>query len=69
VRLHHSGLSMMAAQNQSFARIYAVVLGQSSAIAYVDVYWLIAVGAAVMFVLAFWLKKNELHKSDAVVAH
>jgi MFS transporter, DHA2 family, multidrug resistance protein len=58
-RLAHSGLSMHEAQVQAYARLYQALRGQAATLAYIDTFWVLAVGAAIMFVLSFALKKNQ----------
>jgi DHA2 family multidrug resistance protein len=58
-QLTHAGLSAHEAQRQALTRIYASVQAQAAALAYVDTFWLLAIAAAVMFVLSFVLKKND----------
>jgi DHA2 family multidrug resistance protein len=57
-RLAHSGLGAHEAHMQAYARIYRAVQAQASSLAYVDAFTVLAVGAAVMFFLAFILRKN-----------
>ncbi|HTC94699.1 MAG TPA: DHA2 family efflux MFS transporter permease subunit [Terriglobales bacterium] len=66
-RLTHVGLSLQAAQQQALARMYSMVLGQAQALSYVDIYWLLAVTSALMFLLCFLLAKNEPGKGGNVV--
>jgi len=35
------------------------LIGEAITLAYIDMYWILAVGAAIMFVLSFALKKNQ----------
>ncbi len=58
-RLAKSGLSPHDAQIQAYARIYQVVQDQAASLAYIDTFMVLAVGSAIMFVLAFILKKND----------
>ena len=57
--LAHSGLSTHDALTQAYARIYRSVQAQAASLAYVDTFMVLAVGAAIMFCLAFVLKKND----------
>jgi MFS transporter, DHA2 family, multidrug resistance protein len=68
-RLTHVGLSMHSAQRQALARMYAVVQSQAQALSYVDIYWLLAVTSALMFLLCFLLAKNEPGKGGQVSVH
>ena len=57
-RLAHAGMSLHEAQMQAYARLYRAIQGQASTLAYIDTYWVLAIGAAMMFFLSFVLKKN-----------
>ncbi len=59
-RLAHSGLGTHEANAQAYARIYRSILAQAGSLAYIDTFKLLAVGAAIMFFLAFILKRNDL---------
>jgi MFS transporter, DHA2 family, multidrug resistance protein len=67
-QIAHSGLSAHDAQMQAYARIYESVQAQSATLAYIDTFMVLAVGSAIMFVLAFALKKNDPGGGGAVVA-
>jgi DHA2 family multidrug resistance protein len=69
MRLTTAGLSVHAAQQQALARMYALVQSQAAVLSYVEVYWLLAMGSAVMFVGSFLLKRNEPGKSGNVSVH
>jgi hypothetical protein len=43
----------------AYARIYRSIQAQAGSLAYIDTFKVLCVGAAVMFFLAFLLKKNE----------
>jgi DHA2 family multidrug resistance protein len=55
----HSGLSPHDARLQAIARLYAQVNRQAHTLAYLDTFWVLAVLSAIMFILAFFLKKND----------
>ena len=57
--LFHAGLGASDALNQAYARIYRAVIVQSTSLAYIDAYHVFSVAAAVLFLLSFFLKKNE----------
>jgi len=59
-QLGHSGLSPADAQVQAFGRAYGDVLAQSQTLAYVDTFMMLAVAAAVMFVLSFLMRRNSV---------
>lgn len=56
---HSGGLSKPDALATAYARIYQAVQAQAASLAYVDTFMVLAVGAAIMFCLAFALKKND----------
>jgi DHA2 family multidrug resistance protein len=58
-RLADSGMSLADAQTQAYARIYRSVQAQAATLAYIDTFWLLAVGASIMFALSFLLTKND----------
>jgi DHA2 family multidrug resistance protein len=68
-RLTHVGLSIHSAQQQALARMYSVLMAQAQALSYVDIYWLLAVTSALMFLLCFVLAKNEPGKGGQVAVH
>jgi len=68
-RLTHAGFSAHDAHRQALGRLYGMLQRQAAALAYVDVYWLLAVIAAVMFLRSFLLKRNEPGKGGHVAVH
>jgi DHA2 family multidrug resistance protein len=58
-RLAESGMSLPDAQTQAYARIYRSVQNQAATLAYIDTFWILAVGASIMFALSFLLTKND----------
>ena len=58
-RLNHAGLGAYEAQRQAYARIYQSVQAQAASLAYVDTFMVLCVGAGIMFLLCFILKKND----------
>jgi DHA2 family multidrug resistance protein len=68
-RLAEAGLGAYEAQRQAYARFYRMVQDQAQTLAYVDTFWLLALGAAVMFFLSFALKKNDPRAAGQVAAH
>src|SRR5271163_4270187 len=69
IRLTRAGLSAHAAQQQALGRLYAMVQAQAAVLSYIDVYWLLAMSSAIMFVASFLLKRNEPGKSAKVSVH
>jgi MFS transporter, DHA2 family, multidrug resistance protein len=58
-QLAASGLDVSRASSQAYGRIYGSLIGQSTTLAYIDTYWVLAIGAAIMFMASFALRKNE----------
>lgn len=59
-RLVQTGLSPPGARSGALARIYRLLQAHASSLAYIDTYKVLAIGAGIMFFLAFTLRKNEL---------
>jgi DHA2 family multidrug resistance protein len=57
--LAHSGLGPHEARMQAYARLYHALQAQAASLAYIDTYKVLAVGAGIMFFLAFVLKRNQ----------
>ncbi|HTX15899.1 MAG TPA: DHA2 family efflux MFS transporter permease subunit [Candidatus Baltobacteraceae bacterium] len=64
----HSGLRATDARDQAIARFYNLIDRQSHALSYMDIFWILGAFCAVMFVLAFFLKKNDPGAGGAVAA-
>jgi DHA2 family multidrug resistance protein len=58
-QLARSGLGVNEARAQAYARIYREVQAHAASLAYIDTFMVLAVGAAIMFFLAFMLKRND----------
>jgi MFS transporter, DHA2 family, multidrug resistance protein len=58
-KIAHFGLAPHDARLQATARIYEQLNLQAHTLAYLDTFWVLAVISAVMFILAFFLKKND----------
>ena len=57
--LANSGVGKHEAHIVAYARIYQSLQAQAASLAYIDTFMVLAVGAAIMFCLAFVLKKND----------
>jgi DHA2 family multidrug resistance protein len=68
-QLMQGGMSFVDAQRHALARYYAGLQAQSSALAYIDTYFVIAVAAGIMFLLSFALRKNNPRAAPKVAAH
>jgi DHA2 family multidrug resistance protein len=58
-KIGHSGLGATDAHIQAIARFYELVHQQGGALSYMDIFWVLGVLCSIMFVLAFFLKKND----------
>jgi MFS transporter, DHA2 family, multidrug resistance protein len=58
-RLVASGVDAERAARQAYGLVYRSVIGQANTLAYIDTYRVLAIGAAIMFVVSFALKKNQ----------
>ena len=59
VRLTGLGLDAARATSQAYARLYNTTIGQATTLAYIDTFWVLCIGAAIMFVLSFVLRRNK----------
>ena len=66
--LAQAGLDKHTAKMAAYAKIYQTIQGQATAAAYIDTFKVLGVGSAVMFFLAFVLKKNDPGGGGHVVA-
>jgi len=64
--LFHAGLSASDALNQAYARVYHALIVQSVSLAYIDAYHVFFIAAVVLFILSFFLKRNEPGKGSSV---
>ena len=58
-QLIHSGRSLHDAQVRAYAQLYRAVQAEAATLAYIDMFFVLAIGAAIMFCLSFLLKKNN----------
>lgn len=66
--LANNGIGKHEAQMQAYARIYQSLQAQAASLAYIDTFMLLAIGAAIMFCLAFRLKKNNPGRGAVAIA-
>jgi DHA2 family multidrug resistance protein len=64
-----AGTGQADAQQVGLARMYRLVQGQASMLAYLDVYHMGMILAGVMFVLSLFLRANRPQKGASVAAH
>ena len=58
-QLTAAGLEATRAATQAYGRVYQELIGQATTLAYIDTFWVLCIGAAIMFFLSFALKKNH----------
>ena len=58
-RLFVAGFDAELAGRKAYSLVYQSLIGQASTLAYVDTYAILGVGAAIMFVFAFALRRNQ----------
>jgi DHA2 family multidrug resistance protein len=58
-RLTSFGMSLPDARAHAYARIYRSVQAQAATLAYIDMFWLLAIGASIMFAMSFLLANND----------
>jgi MFS transporter, DHA2 family, multidrug resistance protein len=57
-RLAASGADTSRATRQAYGTVYRALIGQATTLAYIDTFWILCIGAGIMFLLSFALKKN-----------
>jgi DHA2 family multidrug resistance protein len=58
-RLAGSGMNLHDAQTHAYAQIYRALQAQAATLAYIDTFWVLAIGASIMFAMSFLLAKND----------
>ncbi len=58
-QLFHAGVSAPDAQVQAYGRLYQSMQAQSQTLAYIDTFKVLAIAAAIMFLMAFIVRKND----------
>ena len=59
VQLAASGMDASSANSQAYSRLYRLLIGQATTLAYIDTFWVLCIGAGIMFLLSFALKRNK----------
>jgi len=67
-RLTAFGMSLPDARAHAYAWIYRQLAAQAATLAYIDVFWLLAIGASIMCVMSFLLSKNDPRTGGAGAA-
>jgi len=58
-QLAHSGATLPDARVQALGRIYQGLQAQAATLSYLDTFMVLAIGAGIMFLLAFIVRKND----------
>jgi DHA2 family multidrug resistance protein len=58
-RLNEFGVSHADAGPRAYAALYRSIRAQAAVLAYIDVFWLLAIGAGIMFLVSFLLASND----------
>jgi DHA2 family multidrug resistance protein len=66
-RLFVSGIDAELAAKKAYSLVYGSLIGQATTLAYLDTFGLLAAAAAIMFLLSFGLRKNEVGGSRVVM--
>jgi len=64
-----SGVHATEATKQAYGLLYRGIIRQATTLAYIDTYWILAVGAAIMFFFSFALKRNQPGAGGEVAVH
>jgi DHA2 family multidrug resistance protein len=67
-RLVQSGISAADSQEHAYGLVYQTLGAQAQTLAYLDTFMILAVGAGIMFLLSFLVRKNDPRAGGAVVA-
>jgi MFS transporter, DHA2 family, multidrug resistance protein len=67
-RLAASGVDAERALEKAYGLVYRGLIGQATTLAYIDTFWILCVGAGIMFLLSFALRKNDPGAGGEVAA-
>jgi DHA2 family multidrug resistance protein len=67
-QLVHSGISPADAPAHAYGLVYRSMLAQAQTLAYIDTYSLLAIGAVIMFLLAFIVRRNDPRAGGVAIA-
>jgi MFS transporter, DHA2 family, multidrug resistance protein len=68
-RLNYGGIGQIDSHTNAIGRLAHMVQAQAQVLSYIDIYWVIALGTALMFFLSFFLRRNEPGAGGDVVVH
>jgi DHA2 family multidrug resistance protein len=59
MRLNQAGIGRYDSHANALGRLSRIIQAQAAVLSYIDIYWVLTVGTAGMFVLSFLLKRNQ----------
>jgi len=65
-RFANAGLDRHEATATAYASIYRSLQAHAASLAYIDIFMVLSMCAAIMFFMSFLLKKNDLHGGTAI---
>jgi len=68
-RLNDAGIGQIDSHTNAIGRLAQMVQAQAAVLSYIDIYWVIALGTAVMFFLSFFLKRNTPGAGGDIAVH
>jgi len=68
-RLNNNGIAQADAHTNAIGRLAHMVQAQAAVLSYIDIYCVIGVGTALMFLLSVFLKRNTPGAGGDIVAH
>lgn len=68
-RLSYAGVGQIDSHSNAIDRLSHMIQAQAAVLSYIDIYWIIALGTALMFFLSFFLKRNTPGAGGDIVVH
>jgi len=63
-----AGTDSVTALHRAYGVVYQQLIGEATTLAYIDTFMVLAIAAAIMFVLSFFLKRNDTRGGGGEVA-
>ena len=67
-RLVQSGISAADSREHAYGLLYQLLGAQAQTLAYLDTFMILALGAGIMFLLSFLVRRNDPRAGGTVVA-
>lgn len=68
-RLNYGGIGQIDSHSNAIGRLSHMIQAQAAVLSYIDIYWIIALGTALIFFLSFFLKRNTPGAGGDIVVH